>query len=174
MKVLRKGAIVLGALTVLSAIPASGQGVEAIMRGRETLELTDDQINRLDAIRREIVSQRSAEMAELAELRSRLAAGQIRQSEVMAAQEDRQAAAEGRAQERRARIDAVLTEEQRASVEQIRTRGDRVRDRRQGLAPGDRAGFGRGGFGPGRGGPAGPRGLRGNAPGRGPRRFGPR
>lgn len=174
MKVLRKGAIVLGALTVLSAIPASGQNVEAIMRARETLELTDDQINRLEAIRREIVSQRSAEMAEMAELRSQLAAGQIRRSEVMAAQEDRQAAAEGRAEERRARIDAVLTEEQRASVEQMRSRVDRMRDRRQGFAPGDRAGFGRGGFGPGGRGAAGPRGFRGNAPGGGPRGFGPR
>lgn len=163
MKVMRKGAIVLGALALFGAGSASGQSVEAIMRARETLALTDDQIGRLDAIRREIVSQRSAEMAEMSELRSQLAAGQIRQSEVMAAQEDRQAAAEGRAEERRARIDAVLTEEQRAQVEQLRTRADRVRDRRQGFAPGRRNGGGRGDFGPG-----------GFGPGRGPRGFGPR
>jgi hypothetical protein len=163
MKFIRRGAIVLGALAVVGASPVSGQGVEAIMRARETLALTDDQISRLDAIRREIVAQRSAEAAEMAELRSRLAAGQIRRSEMMAAQEDRQAAAEGRAEARRDRIDAVLTEEQRASVEQMRTRADRVRDRRQGFAPGVRNGVGRGGFRPG-----------GSGPGRGPRGFGPR
>ncbi len=179
-------AIAACALAVLGARGVAAQGVERIMQAREELALTDDQIARLDAIRREFVQERTAEMAEMAELRSQLEAGQIQRSDVMAAQEDRVAAAEGRAEERRARVDAVLTEEQRAQVEQIRTRADRVRGRGQGMAPNGPRGFGRGaggpgfapggrgGFGPGGLGPVGPRGQRGAAGFGGPRRFGPR
>jgi len=165
MKGMRKGVIVFAALAALGAVDVAGQGVEAIMRARETLALTDAQISQLDAIRRQIVAERSAENAEMAELRSQLAAGQIRQSQVLAAQEERQAAAEAQMEARRARIDAVLTEEQRASVEAMRTRADRVRDRRPGIAAGPRAGRG-GGFGPGNVGPG--------RPGFGRGGFGPR
>ncbi|MBM4183528.1 MAG: hypothetical protein FJ207_04785 [Gemmatimonadetes bacterium] len=97
MKGMKRGAFVVCALAALSDGQVAGQGIEAIIRARETLELTDAQIQQLDAIRREMVAQRTAEQAEMAELRSRLAAGQIRQSEVMGAREDRQAAAEDRA-----------------------------------------------------------------------------
>ncbi|MEQ1855033.1 MAG: Spy/CpxP family protein refolding chaperone [Longimicrobiales bacterium] len=173
---MRRASFILVGLALVSAPGISGQGVEAIMSARETLELSADQIQRLDAIRREIVAQRSAEMAEMAELRSQLAAGQVRRSEVIAAQEDRQAAAEGRAEERRTRIDAVLTEEQRTAVDQMRTRADRVRDRRQGFGPG-RGGVGPGNGGVGRGG-VGPGGFAPGDAGRGPRGgrggFGPR
>jgi chromosome segregation ATPase len=159
----RKGlkVAVVGAFVALGLLIAGGslaaQGVEAILRARGTLALTEDQISRLDAIRREVVAERSAAQAEMAELRSQLSAGQIRQSQLMAAQEERADAAQGRAEDVRARVDAVLTEDQRAQVEQLRTRGQRGGARRPGMARG-----GRGGFGPGGGvGPAGPRGRRG-------------
>jgi hypothetical protein len=159
---------------VLSATGVDAQNVERVMQAREELALTDDQVARLDAIRREFVQERAAERAEMAELQSQLEAGQIRPSEVLAAREDRAAAAEDRIEQRRARVDAVLTEEQRAQVEQMRPRADRVRGGRQGLAPGGRQGLapgGRGGFRPGGFGPAGQRGGAGVG---GPRRFGPR
>jgi Spy/CpxP family protein refolding chaperone len=160
---------VVCALLLSSTAPVAAQGVEAIMRARETLALTEDQISRLDAIRKEIVAQRSTERAEMEELRSQLSAGQIRQSQLMAAQEARADAAQGRAEAIRTRIDAVLTEEQRASLESMRARTERVGARR-GFAPGGRVGIGRG-FGPGgagRGGfaPGGPGGA-------GPDGFGP-
>jgi hypothetical protein len=142
------------ALVVSSAVPVASQGVERIMRARETLALTADQISQLDAIRREVVAQRSAERAEIEELRSQLSAGQIRQSQLMAAQEARMDAAQGRAEALGARVDAILTEEQRASVELMRGRADGLRGRRpagrpgRGFAPGGRGGIG-GGFGPG-------------------------
>ena len=167
MRAMRKSvkiAAIAGALLVLGGGRVAGQNVEGIMRARETLALTEDQISRLDAIRREVVAQRSAERAEMDELRSQLSAGQIRQSELMAAEEERVDAAQGRAEDVRTRIDAGLPEEQRASVEQMRTRADRVRGRRPGFGGGGRAGIapgGRGGFGPGGFGPAGPRGRRG-------------
>jgi hypothetical protein len=147
---------VLFGLLFTGGHPVAAQGVEAIMRARETLALTDDQISRLDAIRREVVAQRSAEQAEMAELRSQLSAGQIRQSQLMAAQEGRADAAQGRAEDVRARVDAVLTEEQRAQVDQLRTRAQRVGARRPGVARG-----GRGGLAPGGLGPVGPRNRRG-------------
>ena len=184
--VMRSMAIAACALAVFGASGVAAQGVERIMQAREELALTDDQIGSLDAIRREFVQERTAEMAEMAELRSQLEAGQIQRSDVMAAQEDRVAAAEGRAEERRARVDAVLTEEQRSQVEQMRTRADRVRGRRQGFAPGGPGGFGRGagrpgfapggrgGFGPRGRGAVGPGGPRGGARFGGPRGFGPR
>jgi hypothetical protein len=146
------GALVFGLLS--AGRPVAAQGVEAIMRARETLALTEDQISRLDAIRRDVVAQRSAEQAEIAELRSQLSAGQIRRSQLMAAQEERADEAQRRADDVRARVDAVLTEEQRAQVEQLRTRAERVGARRSGVGRG-----GRGGFGPG--GPVGPRNRRG-------------
>ena len=183
---MRSVAIAACALAVLGARGVAAQGVERIMQAREELALTDDQIARLDAIRRGIVQERTAEMVEMAELRSQLAAGQIRRSAVIAAQEDRAAAAEGRGEERTARVDTVLTEVQRTQVEQMRTRADRVRGRRQGIAQNGPGGFGRGagrpgfapggrgGFGPGGLGPVGPRGQRGGAGFGGPRGFGPR
>ena len=145
------------ALLISSVGSLAAQNVERIMRARETLALSEDQISQLDAIRREIVSQRSAERAEMDELRSQLAAGQIRQSQLMAAQEARADAAQSRAEDVRTRIEAVLTEEQRASLELMAARG-RGGARRPGFAPGGRGGVGRGGLGP-----IGGRGRRGGA-----------
>ena len=146
----RRGLLTAGALLVLGAARMEGQGVEAILRASERLELTEQQAQQLDEIRREAVAQRSAEMARLAELRSQLAAGQIRRSEVMAAMEDQQEARRTRAEERRASIDAVLTEAQRESVQQMRRRVDRQRPQTGRARPGvgrGRPGVGRGGLG---------------------------
>lgn len=160
-----KSGMLVSALLVAGAMPVEGQGVEAIMRARERLELTDQQVQQLDAIRRDAVSQRTAEQAQIAELRSQLAAGQIRRSDLMAAMEDQQDAREGRAEQRQARIDAVLTETQRESVQQMRRRADRQRPGVRGQRPapgrgapgvGPRRRFGlapQGGAGPGGGAP---------------------
>ncbi len=148
------------------------------MQMRERLELTEEQIADLDLIRREAVERRSAEATELAELRSRLAAGQIERSEMMAWMEERRDASEGVADERRARIDGVLTEDQLASLAEMRGRPGAFARGRMGIRGG--GGFrGPRGFrgargGLGRGGPAfrGPRrGIRG---GRFDDRFRPR
>lgn len=95
-------------------------GVESIMSMRERLELTDDQIAQLDVIRAEDVAERNALQADVGEMRSRLRAGEIRRSEMMAFMEDRRDGREGVAEARRARVDGILQPEQRASLEQIR------------------------------------------------------
>ena len=141
MRRTRCGLFATGVLLVLGAAPVEAQGVEAIMRARERLELTEQQVQQLDAIRSEAVAQRNADMAQIAELRSQLEAGQIRRSELMAAQEDLQEARQARAEQRRASIESVLTEEQLETVQQMRSRSDRRR------AAIGRPGVGR--FGPG-------------------------
>ena len=128
-------------------------GGEQIMRMRERLELTEDQVNQLDAIRRENVQRRTAEMAEMTEVRSQYAAGLIQRSDVMAAMEDREATARGRDGQQHERLESILTEGQQETLNRLR-RQNRVSA--DGRARGMR----------GRGGPGGFRGDRGGPPGR--------
>jgi Spy/CpxP family protein refolding chaperone len=98
-----------------------GPDVEAIMSLRERLELTDQQIEQLDALRAEQVAQRGVRRAEVDEMRSRLRAGQIRRSEMMAFMEERRDAWRTGADDHRNRVDGILGPEQRESLEQLRT-----------------------------------------------------
>jgi chromosome segregation ATPase len=106
-----------------------GSEVEAILRLRDRLELTEDQVARLDEVRRESVARRSEQMARMAELRSQLAAGQVRRSELMAAMEEHQDANRAFAQERQEFVDGLLTEAQRATLDELRPRGRQLRAR---------------------------------------------
>ena len=74
-----------------------GGGGESIMRLRERLELTEDQMDQLDAIRRDNVQRRTADMAEMTEVQSQYAVGLIRRSDVMAVMEDQEEVRRGRA-----------------------------------------------------------------------------
>lgn len=116
-----------------------GPSIELIMRMRERLELTDDQIAALDALRRESVARRSAEAAEMAEMRSRLQAGQIRQSEMMAFTEERRDANRDRAAARREQVESVLDAEQIEALEQLQMRA-RAFQRGRASMRGDRSG----------------------------------
>jgi hypothetical protein len=158
------GAVV--ACSVLAASVATAgaaQDVEGIMRARERLELTTDQIQRLDGIRRETVARRASEAAEMQEMRSQLAAGQIRQSQMMAFMEERQDARQGVVDQRREQIESILTEGQLETVQDMRRRAGRVG---MGVRPGGRPGMDGPGFAP-----RGRAGLRGpQRPRRGPPR----
>jgi hypothetical protein len=153
----------MGALAVLGSTGVEAQNVESIMQARERLELTDDQNETLDNIRREAVQERTAQMAQMEELRSQLDAGQIRQSEMMAFMEELQDARQGVAEQRRERIESALTESQLEMVQATRRGAGRAR-----VGRGGRAGPGGQGFGPrGRAGALGPQGF----PGRRARAF---
>ena len=145
------------AVTEQDARPVLRRGVdvETVMSLRERLELTEDQIAALDEIRREAVERRIAEMAEAVEMRSRLRAGQIRRSEMMAFMEERRDADQGVAEQRRERIASVLDEAQLETLRTMRVRGAYLRGRADVRGPRGPA-FGRGG---GRGMPG--RGFRG-------------
>ena len=104
-------------------------GIEPIMRLGERLELTEDQLGQLDEIRRENVQRRTAEMAQMIEVRSQYAAGLIRRSDVMAAMEDRQEEARGRDGQQRERLESILTEGQQESLNSLRRRARVTADR---------------------------------------------
>lgn len=120
-------AVLFAGSTVAQEVPSERRGrdlraldVESIMSAREDLELTDEQIAALDALRGEEVARRSAERADAEEMRSRLRAGMIPRSEMMAFMEERQATRQETGSERQQRIDGILTPEQRAGLEQMR------------------------------------------------------
>lgn len=128
------GAIALGALIVFGANDigaqdqttqpqarmASGPNAEMIMAMRDRLELTEEQIAAFDQIRREAVELRSSHQAAIAEMRSRLRAGEIERSEMMAFMEDLRSSAPATAQQRRERIEAVLNETQLQTLSELR------------------------------------------------------
>jgi len=145
MKRIRGGAVVVGAIVALGAADVAAQGVEQVMRERERLELTEDQLTRLDELRRESVEQRTAGMTQLQELRSQLAAGQIRRSEMMAFMEDRRDERQTLAEQRREQIEAVLTEAQLETLQDLRRRNRRAE---MGVRPGGRPGMDGPGFAP--------------------------
>lgn len=174
MKWTMGGAIALSALIMMSANDISAQqadeardrgslrrgpGVEAIMRMRDGLELTDDQLTALEAIRSQSVQDRNAGMAEMAEMRSQLAAGEIQRSEMMAFMEQRREASAGVADQRRGSIDGILDDSQRES---LRARGQAVR---RGQMRARRGAQGMRSRGNAHGARAGMRGARGGRPG---------
>lgn len=130
----RGGALALVALAVLGANdvsaqaeatqrrpgPRGGADAETIMAMRDRLELTEEQIAALDEIRSEAVALRSSHRSAMAEMRSRLRAGEIERSELMAFMEDLRASAPATREQRRERIEAVLDEAQLETLSQIR------------------------------------------------------
>lgn len=176
MKRTMRGVLLVATLTAGAAAGVTGQdtpaepagarsipGVEAIIRMRERLELSETQVADLDAIRRESVERRSAAAAELTELRSQLAAGLIDRSDVMAFLEQKRDGDRQYATERKARVEALLDEAQLESLQELRQRRRAFARGRMGLRRGGQPGFR--GRRPG---------VRGGRPGvRGPRRRGP-
>ena len=120
------------------------QGVEAIMQMRERLALTDEQIASLDAVRGEAVQRRSSNAAEMAELRSQLSAGQIQRSDMLAFMEGQREASVGVTEAQRTRLESILSEEQQASMQKLRTRAHSFARGRASARRDGRAGGGRG------------------------------
>ncbi|HSG49606.1 MAG TPA: hypothetical protein VLA43_17425, partial [Longimicrobiales bacterium] len=93
-----------------------------ILRQREALELTDDQVRQLDQIRQEAVQRRSAHQAEMAELRSKVLAGQLKAEDIRAQAEARRTAAEALQTAQRERVDAVLNDAQKQKIQEWQSR----------------------------------------------------
>ena len=130
---------------VEQARPARGSGagaVERLLRLRDRLELTEDQVSRLDALRGEVVAQRGQNAAELEELRSQLRAGTLDRPEarerMQALREDRRSMVD----RSRAAVEDILDDEQEAEMEAIQAqrrafeagRRSGLRDRTRGPA----------------------------------------
>ena len=138
-------------------------GPEQIMRMRDRLQLTDEQINQLDDIRRENIQRRTTTMAELAELRSQVTAGQINRSDVISRLKARRE--EGQAMAKPGKlVMSILTDQQREILGEAKMRSLRARSGKTRGGRGSPAGFrspkggrsGRPGMRGGRGGPRGP------------------
>lgn len=129
-------------MAALGARQRARISVESLMRARDRLELTDEQLAQLDAIRTEVLERRLAVAAEWAHLRSRMAAGEMERGGIREALE---AAREARTQarpnaERMERVMAILSDEQREQLD-----GWRRRMRAEAMAPrGQRGGRGGG------------------------------
>ena len=158
MKKTMGGSLALTALLALLSVPVAAQeddqerrgirrgaDIESIMSIRERLELTEDQLQQLDALRAEEVERRGANLAAVAEMRSQLRAGQIRRSEMMAFMEDRRDARQDVSEATRSRVDEILLPEQRESLDQYRAE-------RRAFARGRQAGRREAGMRGGRGG----------------------
>lgn len=121
-------------------------GVERVLRLREQLELSEAQIEELDAIRREGVQRQAAQQAERAELESRLRAGQIERVELRDPTEARRESRIEEAAAQTERVDVVLTDAQRESLDQlgvrrrafVTARASARRGGRLGIRPGGR------------------------------------
>ncbi len=144
-----------------------GPAPETVLRLREQLGLSADQVTRLETIRRQNLEARRARMAERMDIRSRVQAGSLTREEARLMVAERMGAAAGSATEVRDRVNGVLTEAQRERVTNLRrgammmqrgqamrgrghgalgqrrpgvvgTRGDRMRPDRSRMRPGTR------------------------------------
>jgi Spy/CpxP family protein refolding chaperone len=142
--------------------PMGGGGIETALRMREQLKLTDSQVAQLETLRKEVVAQRQAQAREMIELQSRVAAGQVKPEEMREQHAQRRDAMRTALEQRRARVEKILTDDQREQIgraQRQHMRSMQMRGARRGMGPG------RGpGMGPGRGQGMGPGGMR---PGRG-------
>jgi Spy/CpxP family protein refolding chaperone len=97
-------------------------GVEGILRMRERLELTDEQVARLDALRAERVERAAQRSREVGELQSRLRAGTAERTEVADQLSALRQGIRERAEADRAEVETILTEEQRATLQELQAR----------------------------------------------------
>jgi Spy/CpxP family protein refolding chaperone len=163
MKRTMGGAALLAAAVALAPMPVDAQvgpraqrgmvaqeggpGVEMILRQRERLELTDAQVAQLDKIRQELVAQRTAHQAEMAELRSKVRAGELEPAALREQLQARRDSAQELRTRQRERVEAILTDAQKQKVE---TWGAMARGFQMGRRSALRGGQGWGpGMGPG-------------------------
>ena len=134
-----------------------GGGVESVMRMRETLKLSEAQVNQLEALRKEIVAQRQNEARDMIDLQSRIAAGQIDREQARKQMESRRESMRNTMEQRRERLERILSAEQREQLQErmrgmrSEMRGPHGREFRPGMAPRGGRGFDRDGEPPIRG-----------------------
>ena len=132
-------------------------GVEQVMRMRERLGLTEDQIRSLEELRNEAVQRRNAHQATMQELRSKVMAGEADRGQLRELARAHREQASVLQRQQRERIEQVLTEAQRDTLRQVVARARAFRMGRESAMRGQGMRGGRGmrpGMRGGRGGPA--------------------
>lgn len=122
----------------------AGPGPEMILRLREQLNLTEAQVNRLEALRQESVNRQRERMAEMLDLRSRMQAGQVTREQMQERMRARAEAAPAEGQTPGERVRAVLTDQQRLQLAELQVQQLRRQVQMQGRGrQGVRGGAGR-------------------------------
>ena len=116
--------------------PAGPVNVETALRMREQLKLTDSQVAQLEALRKELVTQRQNQAREMIDMQSRAAAGLIEREEMRKQMESRRESMRGAMEQRRDRMERILTDAQREQLARARGNVRRAELRRGGRAPG--------------------------------------
>ena len=93
-----------------------GLNVETALRMREELKLTPAQVTQLQNLRRELVAQRQKESADMIDLQSRIAAGDVDRDEMRKYFEGRRDQMEATMKQRKEQFDRILTEDQRGQM----------------------------------------------------------
>lgn len=97
-----------------------GMGIERIMRMRDALELTDDQVRRFDELRQEVLEHRVERMRQMVELHSEVAAGLVEREEVREQVISLRNGMRETAEQRREQVMAILTDEQKEQLQSAR------------------------------------------------------
>lgn len=97
----------------------AGPTPEMVLRLREQLSLTEAQVGRLEALRREGVNARRERMAEMLDLRSQVEAGRITREELQAQVRSRAEAARATPPNAGERVREVLTDQQRVRLAEL-------------------------------------------------------
>lgn len=99
---------------------AAVTSAEALLGMRARLGLSQDQIDRLSALRREALEERKARISALMDLRSEFRAGEINHDQFAARLSELREAVRARASERAGTLRDVLTAEQRQTLVELR------------------------------------------------------
>ena len=112
--------------------------VEAALRLKQELKLSDAQVSQLEAVRKEIVAERQADASERIDIQSRRMAGLIAEDAVRKQFDSRRDALRQSMQQRRDRVAGILSEQQQEQLQRETHRmfRDRMHDRRGHMGPG--------------------------------------
>ncbi|MDH5805959.1 MAG: Spy/CpxP family protein refolding chaperone, partial [Gemmatimonadota bacterium] len=105
-----------------------GGGIELVLRLRERLELTEEQIAQLEELRQEGVEHRIRRFQETEDIRSKMQAGLLSDDEREVLREERREEMEALREQREAHREAIgviLTEEQKEQLGNLRQRAMR-------------------------------------------------
>lgn len=111
----------------MERMQAGATGVEAALRMREELKLSASQVNQLEALRKEIVTQRQNAARDMIDLRSRIEAGHLEREAARKEMESRRDAMRETMKQRREQFEKILTDDQRDQLrEDMRRHGRRM------------------------------------------------
>jgi Spy/CpxP family protein refolding chaperone len=98
---------------------APAMAPEDLLRMKTLLDLNTDQVTKLQALRKETVEARRAEMGRMLELRSQIRAGDLAREDARKAMLDQRTEARKQIEARQTQLNAVLTDKQREKLQTL-------------------------------------------------------